>query len=256
MENLDLLIVSGASKGIGNKITLDLAPVANTVIGIGFTQAINENKFPENIIKLQLNLENFQEVESVLNNIVNLKAKLKIGLVLCASQIGSHGGIFESNLEDWNRLFKINVLGNLALLKVVIKYLHPDSVLRVAFFAGGGAAYAYPEFSGYALSKVATVRATENIGLEFEKKAINASIIAIAPGAVNTEMLATVLLHGGVVKTKTDISEPVLFVRKFLFDQMPSRELNGRFLHVRDDFNQVLNTGNDNEDLFKLRRIQ
>ena len=131
-----------------------------------------------------------------------------------------------------------------------------NAVLRVAFFAGGGAAYGYPEFSGYALSKVATVRAAENIGLEFEQREINASIIAVAPGAVDTEMLATVIAYGGVVKTKTDISEPVSFVRRFLLDQIPSLELNGRFIHVRDDVSQILDLAKDKSDLFKLKLIQ
>lgn len=256
MGALDLLLVSGASRGIGNKIALDLAPLAKTVLAIGSSQSIKNEKFPENTVTLQLDLENFQNVGNAVMDTIDLSSTLKIGVVLCASQIGAHGGIFNSNLEVWDRLFKINVLGNLALLKVIINHMPSNAVLRVAFFAGGGAAYGYPEFSGYALSKVATVRAAENIGLEFEQKGINASIIAVAPGAVDTDMLATVMSYGGVVKTKTDISEPVSFVRRFLLDQMPSRELNGRFIHVRDDVNQILDANKDKSDLFKLRRIQ
>jgi 3-oxoacyl-[acyl-carrier protein] reductase len=256
MGDLDLLIISGASRGIGNKIALDLAPIAKTVLAIGSSRVIKDNKFPENTITLQLDLEKFQDVGSAVADIIDLSSALRIGIVLCASQIGAHGGIFESSLEDWDRLFKINVLGNLALLKAIINHMPSNAVLRVAFFAGGGAAYGYPEFSGYALSKVATVRAAENIGLEFEQSGINASIIAVAPGAVETEMLATVVSYGGVVKTKTDISEPVSFVRRFLLDQIPSRELNGRFIHVRDDVNQILDASKDKSDLFKLRRIQ
>lgn len=256
MVNLDLLIVSGATRGIGRQIVLDMAPFSNSVLAIGSSQAIENLQFPQNVIKSAIDLENFQDVENAVTNMIDLKSRLTIGVVLCASQIGDYGGIFESNLDDWNRLFKINVLGNLALLKVVINMMRSDVILRVTFFAGGGAAYAYPEFFGYALSKVATVRAAENIGLEFEQKGINASIIAVAPGAVDTEMLATVLLHGGVVKTKTNITEPVSFVHRFLLDELPSRELNGRFIHVRDNVDQILDANIAKQDLFKLRRIQ
>jgi 3-oxoacyl-[acyl-carrier protein] reductase len=255
-NNLDLLIVSGASRGIGNKIALDLAHIAKTILAIGSSQAIRDKKFPQNITTLQFDIGNFQGVENAVRDSIDLNSPLKIGVVLCASQIGSHGGIFESSLDSWDQLFKINVLGNLALLKAVIDHMPANAVLRVTFFAGGGAAYGYPDFSGYALSKVATVRAAENIGLEFEQRGINASIIDVAPGAVDTEMLATVVSYGGVVKTKTDISESVSFVRRFLLDQMPSRELNGRFIHVRDDVNQILDTNKDTSDLFKLRRVQ
>lgn len=256
MEDLDFLVVSGASRGIGNRIALDLAPITKNVLAIGSSEVIRTLKFPKNTATLRLNLEDFQNVESSISDVVDLSSALKIGVVLCASQIGAYGGIFSSNLEGWEQTFKINVLGNLALLKAIIDRMSSNAVLRVVFFAGGGAAYGYPEFSGYALSKVATVRAVENIGLEFEQKGINASIIAVAPGAVDTQMLATVLAHGGTVKTKTDISEPVSFVHRFLLDQIPSRELNGRFIHVRDDVNQILDKSTDKSDLFKLRRIQ
>jgi len=256
MGNLDLLIVSGATKGIGHKIALDLAPCSKSVLAIGSSLTAEGHEFSKNTIKLRLDLEDYGDVEGAIINLVDMSSMLKIGIVLCASQIGIHGGIFDSDLQGWNQLFKINVLGNLAILKAVINHMPSSSILRVAFFAGGGAAYAYPEFSGYALSKVATVRAAENIGLEFEKKGINASIIAVAPGAVNTQMLATVLANGGSVKTKTDISEPVSFVRRFLLDQIPSRELNGRFIHVRDDVDQILDKSTNKSDLFKLRRIQ
>lgn len=256
MDNLDLLIVSGASRGIGNKISLDLAADAQKVLAIGSSEAIKHISFPHNTVALQLDLENYLQVGELIADAVDLNSPLRIGVVLCAAQIGSHGGLYDSDLVGWERLFKINVLGNLALLKAVLSRMPSNAILRVAFFAGGGAAYGYPEFSGYALSKVATVRAAENIGLEFKQREINASIIAVAPGAVDTEMLATVVSHGGVVKTKTDISEPVDFVRRFLLDLMPSQELNGRFVHVRDDVDMILNSGNDNSDLFKLRRVQ
>jgi NADP-dependent 3-hydroxy acid dehydrogenase YdfG len=47
MGNLDLLIVSGASRGIGNRIALDLATIAKTVLAIGSSKTIIEKKFPE-----------------------------------------------------------------------------------------------------------------------------------------------------------------------------------------------------------------
>ena len=125
--------------------------------------------------------------------------------------------------------------------------------VRIAFMAGGGAAFAYPEFSGYALSKVATVRAAENLSIELSKFHPDSSVISIAPGAVATDILAKVIKHGGEVRTKTDISEPTNFVYKFLNDEFNAKELDGKFLHVRDDLES---TDFSNKDIFKLRRIQ
>ena len=92
---------------------------------------------------------------------------------------------------------------------------------------GGDSAYGYPDFSGYSLSKVAVVRAVENIGIEFKKDYKNASIIALAPGAVSTDMLAVVESHGAEIKTRTSIDEPTNFVSNVILDKIPSIKLNG-----------------------------
>ena len=82
------------------------------------------------------------------------------------------------------------------------------------------------------------------------------SIIALAPGAVDTDMLKKVVANGGFIKTKTDISEPVNFVKSFISDEIPSVKMNGMFVHVRDTFDSISKEIESKPDLFKLRRIQ
>lgn len=255
MSKLDLVIVTGASRGIGKQVALSFADLSCPVIAVGSSELIKQTDFGKTTQALQLDISNFTEVETKLGPYVKTGTKPRIAIVLCASQIGSPGGLFTSDLNEWLELYKTNVLGNLCVLKQVISALSPEAFLRVVFFAGGGAAYGYPDFSGYALTKAATVRAVENVAMEFNEKKLNASIVALAPGAVATDMLAKVIANGGMIKTKTDISEPVEFVRKFVFDEIPSRTLNGRFVHVRDDVNN-LDFSVLGDDHFKLRRVQ
>ena len=252
---LDLLIVTGASRGIGEKIARTCAALSKRTIVIGASSAI-ETKFSshQNITPLQVDLSNFTQVQERLRAILP-EGMSRVGVALCAAQIGTAGGIMQADFDAWDYLYRCNVLGNLSVLKTVLSHLTKSSTLRVVFFAGGGAAYGYPDFSGYALSKVAVVRAVENIGLEFESSGYDASIVALAPGAVETDMLAIVLAHGGAVKTRTDISEPVTFVRKFICDDFPTKELNGRFVHVRDTVSGLDYTSLG-KDHFKLRRVE
>ncbi len=249
-----MLVVTGSSKGIGNRIALTLSEKHSITYGIS-SSGLNTTS-SKRITNIKLDLESINQIENNLRDKFDFSHHKKISVVLCASQLGNPGGLFDSDLSDWNKIYNINVLGNLSVLKFVVKNMHPSSTLRVVFFAGGGSAYGYPEFFGYSLSKVATVRAVENVGLEFSKTKLNASIIALAPGAVATDMLAKVISHGGTVKTKTDISEPVAFVDKFLNDELNSKQLNGRFLHVRDDQENTNTIEFLSSDKFKLRRIQ
>jgi NAD(P)-dependent dehydrogenase (short-subunit alcohol dehydrogenase family) len=249
---LDVLIITGASKGIGASIATKCSTICRRMIVIASSPKIHQINFTScGTTSLQLDLSDYDrvqhEVYKLIDKIPNINS---IGIVCCASQLGSHGGVLDNHLSDLDKVYRCNLLGNLAVVKACADYI-PHVKSRIVFFGGGGAAYGYPEFSGYALSKVATVRAAENLSMEFSK--YDSSVIALAPGAVATDILDQVVAHGGMVKTRTDISEPTNFVYKFLIDELPSKELNGRFLHVRDDISSL---DLSNADMLKLRRIQ
>jgi 3-oxoacyl-[acyl-carrier protein] reductase len=252
---LDLLVITGASKGIGNSIAKKCADICHKMIVISSSDEIfSVQKDIKNCHPLKLDLKNYDNVFDIVYDTISKNYDpISIGIVLCGSKLGDFGGLLTSDLNDWDEIYKTNVLGNLAVIKACSKFITSYSKMRIVFFAGGGAAFSNPEFSAYALSKVATVKAVENLACEFSANQYNASIIALAPGAVATDMLAKVLEHGGSVRTKTDISEPTNFVYNFLDDQFPSLELNGKFLHVRDNIDAI---DFADENLFKLRRVQ
>lgn len=223
---MQVTIISGASRGIGKAIVEDLKTLDGALIRLS---------------SKNIDFEDYQGVYdgtlSLLNCFDNIT---QINIILCAAQIGTAN---EINLRDTERLYKINVLGNMAVIEAAREF---KCKMRIVWFSGGGAAFPYPEFFGYALSKVAVVRAVENYSLIIK----DCSIIALAPGAVDTDMLKTVEDAGCEIRTRTDISEPVNFVREFITDEFDSLSLNGMFLHVRDDVDKV------NPNLFKLRRIE
>ena len=189
-----------------------------------------------------------------IKNILKNTQANSLGIVLCGAQLGEYGGLFDSDLNIWNETYKCNVLGNLAVIKACEDIIKSGVKTRIVFFSGGGAANSNnTEFSGYSLSKTAVVREVENLSVEFSKINKNASIIALAPGAVQTDMLSKVISCGGNIKTKTDIDEPTQFVFKFLNDEFQSQKMNGMFVHVRDDLSKI---DFDNKELFKLRRIE
>lgn len=252
---IDLLIVTGGSKGIGKNIVLNSSKCAKKVLAIGSSDLINDvSDRKKHIYTIKRDISRIDKDFDELSDFLKKHNPSSIGLALCASKLGNFGGIADADFMDWENLYRTNVLGNLSVLNNILKFANINTFIRVIFFGGGGAAYGYPDFSGYSLSKVAVVRAVENIGIEFKKDYKNASIIALAPGAVNTDMLAIVESHGAEIKTRTSIDEPTNFVSNFILDKIPSIKLNGCFVHVRDDLEKYFQE-ELNEDHFKLRRI-
>lgn len=223
---MQVTIISGASRGIGKAIKESL-PLDHFVIEINSRNC---------------NLIEYYNVANYIDNFYDkLREAYQINVILCAAQVGT---AFNTNLNECNDLFKINVLGNLAIIKGMWDYPAPK---RIVWFAGGGAAFPLPEFMGYSLTKVAVVRAVENLSTMIGKED---SIIALAPGAVDTDMLRTVEKAGVAIRTKTDISEPVNFVLRFIQNEIDSKKYNGFFLHVRDNLDTFDGVK------FKLRRTE
>jgi len=255
---VDICLISGAGGGIGSAIALDLSKHGVKVVLLGRATSIDpvlrqlrENKADADA--LAVDFDEPARVKGAVEDYLRNRPLKKAGVVLCASILGPAHGSIGRELADFEKVFRVNVIGNLAVLHACMPRLMEAGCGRVVFFAGGGAAYAYPLFSGYALSKVATVRLVENLAVEYPP-ATGLSFVALAPGAVATQMLAKVEEAGGEVRTRADISEPVGFVREYLASE--STALSGRFFHVRDDWNQVLAGEKILEaDQWLLRRI-
>jgi NAD(P)-dependent dehydrogenase (short-subunit alcohol dehydrogenase family) len=256
----DLVIVTGAGRGIGRAIAIDLgaagasilclsrsASCEATVAGLRARGAAGH--------ALQVDLADYARAGKVVGKWLDERSFRRIGLVLAAGSLGPSGGLADTALEDWETTLRVNLLGNLAVAQAVLPRLKVLRYGRLLFFAGGGAAYAYPLFPAYAAAKTALVRAVENLHEEL-KDAGDFAVAILAPGAVETDMLASVRARGGEVRTTVSIDEPVAFARAFL--SAPQCGFSGRFVHVRDNWRPLLEQGAEplQPDLWKLRRVE
>lgn len=261
MNKIDCVIITGAGSGIGKAISMEFALNKNIpVLSISKSKKSFETR--EEIVSkggvadsFEIDISDYELVKRKIREWIQLKDFKKIGLVLAASQLGETFSLDDFCLKSWDECYKTNVLGNLAVLEGVLPQMLKNKFGRIVAFSGGGAAYSYPIFSAYSATKTAIVRTVENLAVLLKDKG-DFAIAALAPGAVNTDMLKKVRQAGGEVKTTVDISEPVNFVSNFIFSQ--NCNFSGSFVHVRDDWNNYLNTDNKliNDSIWKLRRIE
>jgi NAD(P)-dependent dehydrogenase (short-subunit alcohol dehydrogenase family) len=203
-----------------------------------------------------LDISDLDRCERSALDAVKRRQPKRIGLVLAAAALGNPGGLIDGPpLAEWADVYRTNVLGNLAVLRACLPRMRETKFGRAVALSGGGAAYAYPQFSAYALSKTAMVRAMENADVEMRDLG-NFAFVALAPGAVETDLLVKVRAVGGMVRTTASVDEAVGFVARFFADD--ARGLSGRFVHVRDDWQKHLGPSADMlaPDHWKLRRIE
>jgi len=186
-------------------------------------------------------------------------------LVNNAGVQGPMGRMHEIDVEDWWRTIEINLRSTFLCSQSVL----PDMIMqnrgKIINLSGGGAVTPRPFFSAYSASKAAIVRLTETLAAEVKDNGIDVN--AIAPGAVNTQMLDQRLAAGssiGEVEREAaidlvqdggiDIAKPAALAVFLASDK--SNGLSGRLLSAvwdpweKMDLKKVMET-----ETFTMRRL-
>jgi 3-oxoacyl-[acyl-carrier protein] reductase len=251
------IIVTGAGRGIGRAVALDLAAHTQaSLILISRTESCEATARscgelrPGSARALRWDLADWGAGSAAFEALVE-RERGPLALVHAAGVLGPTGPFADNDMLAWWRAFELNLGASVRLVHAVLGRMRRDAAGRIVLFAGGGAAYGYPLFSSYGTAKAALVRFTETLALELADTGPLVTIIA--PGANETDMLAEVRRAGGSVKTTVAIDEPCRLVRRLLSED--ARGLHGRFVHVRDEWDSASASALGKEH-FRLRRVE
>ncbi len=118
----------------------------------------------------------------------------RVALVNNAGTQGPIGPLADQPADEWQATVAVNLFAPVALCRALLPRMQADGYGRIVNLSGGGAAGSRPNFSAYAASKAALVRATEVLADELRGRDI--CVNSVAPGAMGTDMLKAVLAAG------------------------------------------------------------
>ena len=246
---MKLLVISGIGSGIGYEMSKKFKD-EYFILGISkFTD--NKKKFNHIDHKIKIDINNHKKLKEKINIFIFKYEKeiTEINFLFCAAKIGNGSTTLNSNLIDWQKIFSTNVISNLFILKIFRIFIGKVPINTV-FFSGGGAAYEYPIFPAYAISKVSIVKLVENLEEDF-KHYKNFITIALSPGSQKTNMQKIVKKFGGEIKTKSNMSKLFKFLESFF--ELRNKNISGRFIHVNQNIKGFKKL---DKNLFKLRRLE
>ena len=189
------IIITGGSGGIGSQITRVLLRANYHVIVIGRSQ----NNFDlmadrlinnQNLSFYKLDISDKNSVNTFYNDLNKIDGDI-YALINAAGVQSPIGKFINSDYNDWIINLSNNFLGTVNMIRGFLFNSNNKSQRKIINFSGGGSTSSRPNFSAYAVSKTAIVKFTEILADEIADQ--NIDINAIAPGAVNTNMLDEVL---------------------------------------------------------------
>ncbi len=195
-------IITGASHGLGLAIAHAYVEAGASVLLCGRDKSSLEKARSEvsqlacskQDVETQVaDISKVEDVEVLVERSIESWSSLDI-LVNNAGIYGPKGCIEDVDWDEWQEAIRINLFGSVLMSRAVLPHMKERRYGKIVQLSGGGATGPMPMISAYAASKAAVVRFAETLAEEVSDFQIDVN--AIAPGALNTRMLAEILDAG------------------------------------------------------------
>jgi 3-oxoacyl-[acyl-carrier protein] reductase len=193
LQNLrgKVAIVTGASRGIGRAIALELAKQGATV-AVNYANSSNAaTEVVETItssggsaIALQGDVSKLDQVDALINAVMEKFNRIDV--------LVNNAGITRDTLllrmkpEDWQAVIDLNLTGVFLCTRAVSKVMLKQRSGRIINITSVSALMGNPGQANYSAAKAGVIGFTKSIAKEFASRSI--TVNAVAPGFITTDM--------------------------------------------------------------------
>ncbi|MBW4625349.1 MAG: 3-oxoacyl-[acyl-carrier-protein] reductase [Brasilonema octagenarum HA4186-MV1] len=199
-ENLQLLrekvaIVTGASRGIGRAIALELAELgANIVVNYASSSNAAEEvvdtitKAGGSAIALQADVSQVDQVEALVNTVT--KKFNRVDILVNNAGITRDTLLLRMKPEDWQAVIDLNLTGVFLCTRGVSKIMLKQRSGRIINITSVAGQMGNPGQANYSAAKAGVIGFTKTIAKEFASRGI--TVNAVAPGFIATDMTSDI----------------------------------------------------------------
>ncbi len=185
-----IALVTGASRGIGQAITLALGSAGATVIGTatseGGAQAISDTLKDNGVngTGMALNVTDNDQISEVMKNITDTYGAVDILI--------NNAGITRDNLlmrmkeDEWDAIMNTNLASVYKMSKAVLRGMMKKKAGRIISIASVVGAMGNAGQTNYAAAKAGIMGFTKSLAREVGPRGI--TVNAVAPGFIKTDM--------------------------------------------------------------------
>ncbi|WP_394137192.1 SDR family oxidoreductase [Cytobacillus oceanisediminis] len=181
-------IVTGASRGIGKEIAIKLAEQGMKLAVIGSSEDIHKSavdikgKGFADVLPIQADISNEAQVKEAVER--TLQEYKQIDLLVNNAGVGFFKQVDETTLEEWKKVFEVNVQGVFLGSKSVLPHMKERKSGTIITISSDVARYTIPNGSAYTATKYAVQGFSGSLAQEVREYGIRVG--TINPGMVDT----------------------------------------------------------------------
>jgi 3-oxoacyl-[acyl-carrier protein] reductase len=184
-------LVTGASRGIGRAIALELASQgAKVVVNYASSRSAADEVVAEIVngggeaIALQADVSKAEEVDKLIED---SRAKFdRIDILVNNAGITRDTLILRMKLEDWQAVIDLNLTGVFLCTRAVSKWMLKQKSGRIINISSVSGLMGNPGQGNYSAAKAGVIGLTKTLAKEFASRGI--TVNAVAPGFIETDM--------------------------------------------------------------------
>jgi NAD(P)-dependent dehydrogenase (short-subunit alcohol dehydrogenase family) len=227
-------LVTGASRGIGRALALELARDGAHIIALARTQGALEELDDEIVAMggaatlVPCDIADFDALDRLGGAIFQRWGRLDV-FVGNAGVLGPLSPLAHVDVKDWNRIMAVNVTANWRLIRSLDPLLRASRAGRVAFITSSAAYKAQPYWGAYGASKAALEALARTYAAETRDSGV--TVMIANPGRMRTRMRAQAMPG----EDPTTLPTPEDFAKKCLPLLRPEWRESGRLYDFPGD---------------------
>jgi len=177
-------LITGASRGIGNAIALQLKEEGYRVLGTATSSAGVSKLEEEGIEGLVLDLNSVESKEQLWEQVE--KKEIQISVLVNNAGITRDNIVLRMSEDEWQDIMNVNLNGAFYLSKKVLKMMLKLKWGRIVNITSTSASIGNKGQSNYSAAKAGVEAFTKSLAREVGSR--NITINSIAPGFIDTDM--------------------------------------------------------------------
>ena len=183
-KGLHKILVTGASRGIGHEIALDLKIQGHIVLGTATSDTGKDSLLNEGMVGFKLDLNSSDSIEAFLKDLNDNHSDISILI--------NNAGVTKDNLvlrmkdEEWQDVININLTGTFKITRTVLKFMIKEKKGRIINLTSTVGVTGNRGQANYSASKSGLEAFSKSLAKEVGSRGI--TVNSVSPGYIETDM--------------------------------------------------------------------